>query len=98
MRLGTLDAGSRGAQRSGGLGGELCSLGAQAAPELVLAGGGMARRSGPLAGVYVIPLSYAVCGACVRACECVCVYMCVYALCACVCVCACNHSMGRAVD
>ena len=79
MSLGTLKAGPRGAQRSCGLGGELCALRAQAAPELVLAGGGMARRSGPLAGVYVVPLAYAVCSACVRACECV--RVCVHSVC-----------------
>lgn len=91
MRLGTLNAGPWGAQRSCGLGGELCSLGAQAAPELVLAGGRMARRSGPLAGAYVIPLSCAVCGVCAH----VNVYVCVRTVCVCVYVRAITPWAGR---
>lgn len=56
MKLGALNAWPGGAQRSCDLGGELCVLGAQAAPELASVGGRMARRSGPLAGMYVVLL------------------------------------------
>lgn len=56
MRLGILNAGSGGPQRSCGLGGELYVLGAQVAPDPASIRGGMARRSGPLAGIYVVLL------------------------------------------